>query len=414
MSDNHGNLGLNSISLFTGAGGLDLGIEASGFNVTLCVENDPDCRETLMQNRCEWILADPADIHELEPKEAIQQAGIDARDIALLTGGPPCQPFSKSSYWCRGDTRRLEDPRASTMEAYLKFTKAFLPKVLLIENVRGLVYNGKDEGFKFLKKQLRDINAAEGTAYEPKVVVLNCADFGVPQSRERVFIVAERSGLAFDAPNPTHFPSDEAQAKGKERYRTAWDALGDLDSEEWTEDLEPSGKWAALLPSIPEGQNYLWHTPRSDGLPLFGWRTRYWSFLLKLAKNRPSWTIQAEPGPATGPFHWRSRKLSVFELCRLQTFPDDFEIKGDYRSCHRQIGNAVPPVIAELLGLEIRRQFFDEVVHYASSLEPPARDDCPSPEPVEPVPLKYKHLMADHADHPGTGLGPSAIRRAEE
>ena len=76
---------------------------------------------------------------------------------------------------------------------------------------------------------------------------------------------------------------------------------------------------SGLLPSIPEGENYLWYTNRGGGLQLFGWRTRYWSFLLKLAKSLPSWTIQAQPGSAIGPFHWRSRKLTTREMCRLQT-----------------------------------------------------------------------------------------------
>ena len=86
----------------------------------------------------------------------------------------------------------------------------------------------------------------------------------------------------------------------------------------------------ALLPTIPEGQNYLWHTERGGGEPLFGWRRRYWSFLLKLAKDLPSWTIQAQPGPATGPFHWDNRRLSVREMARMQTFPDNVVIKGEY------------------------------------------------------------------------------------
>ena len=97
------------------------------------------------------------------------------------------------------------------------------------------------------------------------------------------------------------------------------------------EDLAVRGKWADLLPSIPEGSNYLHHTDRGEGMPLFGWRRRYWTFLLKLAKNRPSWTIQAQPGPAVGPFHWSNRRLSVRELSRLQTFPDDVNIVGGAR-----------------------------------------------------------------------------------
>ena len=80
-----------------------------------------------------------------------------------------------------------------------------------------------------------------------------------------------------------------------------------------------AGKWAGLLPTIPEGENYLFHTRLGGGRPLFGYRTRYWSFLLKLAKDEPSWTLQAHPGPATGPFHWANRPLTVQEMLRLQS-----------------------------------------------------------------------------------------------
>ncbi|MGH8069990.1 MAG: DNA cytosine methyltransferase, partial [Candidatus Entotheonellia bacterium] len=130
--------------------------------------------------------------------------------------------------------------------------------------------------------------------------------------RERVFILASIDGQTLKAPLPTH-----GEGNGLEPYHTAWDAIGDLDKEDWPLELEVTGKWAALLRSIPEGKNYLWHTPRGGGEPLFGWRTRYWSFLLKLSKRHPSWTIQAEPGPATGPFHWRNRMLSIEELARV-------------------------------------------------------------------------------------------------
>ena len=122
------------------------------------------------------------------------------------------------------------------------------------------------------------------------------------------------------------------------------------------EDLTVRGKWADLLPSIPEGSNYLHHTDRGEGMPLFGWRRRYWTFLLKLAKNRPSWTIQAQPGPAVGPFHWSNRRLSVRELSRLQTFPDDVNIVGGKGSAQKQLGNAVPSLLAEVIGRAIRQQ----------------------------------------------------------
>ena len=139
----------------------------------------------------------------------------------------------------------------------------------------------------------------------------------MPQLRQRVFVIGSREGKKLRFPEPTHRDPDEPGLLWDlPTHRTAWDALADVTPDP-CEALGVQGKWAELLPSIPEGQNYLWHTERYGGLRLFGWRRRYWSFLLKLAKNRPSWTIQAQPGPAIGPFHWKSRRLSVRELCRL-------------------------------------------------------------------------------------------------
>jgi DNA (cytosine-5)-methyltransferase 1 len=172
------------------------------------------------------------------------------------------------------------------------------------------------------------------------------------------------------------------------------------------------GRWADLLPSIPEGQNYQYHTRKGGGKKLFPWRSKYWSFLLKLAKAQPAWTIQALPGPATGPFHWLNRRLSVRELARLQTFPDDYEFTGDYHAAHRQIGNAVPPALGELLGRLVRRSLLGGRVNLTLRLAPTARPGCPPPEPVLPVPRKYiDELEGDHEDHPGTGRGPGAQRR---
>lgn len=398
-------MGHRVLSLFTGAGGLDLGLEAAGFEPALCVELDLQARATLKKNRPAWVLAQPGDIHALSPTQVLAQASAKPRELSLLAGGPPCQPFSKSSYWAGGDTARLRDPRAKTLNAYLNVVEATLPKVLLLENVKGLAYQGKDEGLKLLELGLQKINKAHRTNYQGKIFSLNAAHFGVPQHRERVFMVASIDGKDFVPPAATH-------GEGLSRFVTAWDAIGDLDGDD-SPDLKATGKWADLLPSIPEGENYLWHTPRNKkpgAEPLFGWRTRYWSFLLKLAKNLPSWTIQALPGPATGPFHWRNRELSVDELARLQTFPRDYKFEGDHRAARRQIGNAVPAAIGELLGKSIRRQFFSEEVSSALSLLPTLRSDCPAPSACEPVDRKYWHLRGEHKDHPGTKKGPAAVK----
>lgn len=395
------------LSLFSGAGGLDLGLEAAGFETRLCVEIDEDARATLRRNRPSWTLATPGDIHLHKPADLLALAGLRPGQLELLAGGPPCQPFSKSGYWSAGDSKRLSDPRAATLDAYLRVVEAALPCVFLLENVRGLTFEGKDEGLRLLQQGLERINRRKKTGYHVNVVHLNAAHFGAPQFRERVFLIASRSGEIFHRPKSTH-----GEGASLEPYRTAWDAIGDLDTADWPKELEPTGKWARLLPSIPEGENYLWHTPDGGGEPLFGWRTRFWSFLLKLAKGKPSWTIQAEPGPATGPFHWKSRLLSVRELCRLQTFPDEYVITGERRAAQRQLGNAVPCALAEMLGLEIQRQMLGmSEAQSLLSLLPPRRPACPARERTRKVPEEYLALRGRHRPHPGPGLGPSAVLR---
>lgn len=411
---------LTALSLYTGAGGLDLGIEAAGFRVVAAVESDPDCVATLRANR-DWRVLDSA-IQEIPSDTLLATAGLAAGAPDLLIGGPPCQPFSKCGYWATGDAARLDDPRADTVEHFLRVLRDTRPRAFLMENVTGMAYSSKDEGIQLIRRALRDINHAHGTAYDVEVLVVNAADFGVPQTRERVFLVGSRDGRRFGPLLPTHQaptePGDQKtliESSDLPRWRTAWDALGDLETDELDPALQPRGKWADLLPSIPEGQNYLYHTERGGGLALFGWRRRFWNFLLKLAKDRPSWTLTAQPGPATGPFHWRSRRLSMRELCRLQTFPDDFVIHGDLASVQKQLGNAVPSALAEHIGLAIRARFFDDRgCDRPSSLIPPARDDCPPPEPVAPVPERWRHLAGSDTAHPGTGRGRRANRVATE
>ena len=405
------------ISLFTGAGGLDLGFEAAGFSVSVAVEMDADCVTTLRRNR-EWpVIA--RSIHDVSSAELLQTAGLREGDADVLVGGPPCQPFSKSGYWATGDTRRLDDPRSTTLDAFLRVLRDVKPRTYLMENVAGLAYSRKDEAFQFVTDTIGQINEGSGTEYTMELLVLNAVDFGVPQIRERAFLVGSRDGRPFGELAATH--PDRGDAGGRADLgldsdaplqRTAWDAIGDLPDDSSPE-LSMTGKWADLLPSIPEGRNYLHHTDRGEGLPLFGWRRRFWNFLLKLAKDLPSWTLTATPGPATGPFHWKNRRLSVPELCRLQTFPDDYEIVGGCRSAQRQIGNAVPCALAERLAGAMRRRLLLDAAaeELESTLIPPKRQEVPPAEPVAPVPTKYRHLVGDHDPHPGTGKGNRARRR---
>ena len=280
----------------------------------------------------------------------------------------------------------------------------------LLENVYGLVYKGKDEGLRHLLDGVARINQEAGTSYRVSWKLLNAARYGVPQNRERVFLIGSRDGGGFEFPLPTHGPPDELGLFDRqEACRTAWDAIGDLPQDPDDPSLVVGGKWGSLLPSIPEGQNYLWHTNRGGGLRLFGWRTRYWSFLLKLAKGLPSWTIQAQPGSAIGPFHWRSRKLTTREMCRLQTFPDGVGFDCGRTDVQKMLGNAVPSLLAEVLARQIRRQLLgDRRDPGGFKLMPPARPSTPRSEPVAPVPTRYRELVGEHPDHPGEGRLSSA------
>jgi DNA (cytosine-5)-methyltransferase 1 len=405
---------LKAISLYTGVGGLDFGLEAAGIETAVAVEMDGACCRTIRLNR-PWPLIE-GNIHDVTSKQILSVAGLRKGEVDLLVGGPPCQPFSKSSYWVSGDSLRLDDPRADTLGAYLRVLRDTRPRAFLLENVYGLAYKGKSEGLELLLRGIQQINNETKANYSVACAVLNAADYGVPQTRERVFLIGSRDGTPFRFPSQTH-AAQESNAlidARLEPHSTAWDALGDLTPNVTEPGLEVAGRWGALLPSIPEGQNYLWHTPRMAGSPLFGWRTRYWSFLLKLSKNRPSWTIQAQPGPYIGPFHWTNRRLTAEEMCRLQTFPDGLRFEASRNEVQRMLGNAVPSLVAEVLAREIRKQLLGKPPRGSLKLLPPRRTDMPPPEPLRQVPKHYMALVGDHAEHPGTGKGRGARRRNSE
>jgi DNA (cytosine-5)-methyltransferase 1 len=412
---------MKAISLFTGIGGLDFGFEAAGFDTRVALEIDRHCCKAMRLNRPEWAVIED-DVNGVVPGDLLARAGLAEGEADVLIGGPPCQPFSKSGYWVRGHTLRLDDPRAETLAGYLKMLRAARPRAFLLENVGGLAYADKNEGLRFILDGVNQINADVGTNYRVSWKVINTADYGVPQIRERTFLVGFRDGQEFRFPEPTHserVSNIEDDLFGAERvqpYRTAWDAIGHLPepSKEERLKLEIGGAWGELVPSIPEGENYLWHTDRKGGSPLFGWRTRYWSFLLKLSKRLPSWTVQAQPGSAIGPFHWKNRRLTFQELCGIQTFPSGLRIDAGRTEMQRMLGNAVPSLITEVLARSIRSQLNGTPVKGALQLAPMSRRPIPPTEPVWPLAARYKHLIGSHAAHPGTGKGRMALQRVAE
>ncbi len=404
---------LKAISLFTGIGGLDFGFEAAGFKTQVALELDSTACATIRLNR-DWPILE-GDINQISSETILKTAGLEPGEADVLFGGPPCQPFSKSSYWVNGDSLRLDDPRADTLTGYLRVLRDTKPKTFVLENVAGLAFKNKNEGLQLILESIRQINNEVGTNYTARWQALNCADYGVPQRRERIFIVGSRDGADFQFPTPTHYDPDKTDADlfgDKEPYRTAWDALHDIPEPNDLSGLRVGGKWGDLLPSIPEGFNYLWHTNRNGGEPLFGWRTRYWSFLLKLSKKLPSWTIQAQPGSAIGPFHWNNRRLTYQELCRLQTFPDGLKIETGRTEMQRMLGNAVPALMAETLAREIRAGLLGNPLQDSRSLIRKRQEVIPSTEPVASLPDFYRDMIGDHPDHPGTGKGRRAAARA--
>ncbi len=342
-----------AISLFSGAGGLDLGVEAAGFRVAAAVEHDADAVLTMEKNF--HHLVSPVirqDILDTPTGEILEKAGLGTSERPdLLVGGPPCTPFSKSGFWLEWKRAGL-DPGASLLQAYTRVLAEAKPRAFILENVYALTYNNQASRPAY-KRLLREIHEA-GYSFDAKV--LNAADYGVPQVRPRLFIVGVPKGCRLpELPEPSHTGMWERRMSGAGTtpHVTTGQALAGLDCEP-----EPGevlrGQYAHLLPDIPPGENYLHYTAeRGHPDPQFKWRSRYWSFLLKLDPERPSPTIQAQPGPNVGPFHWENRRLRVGEIKRLFTFPDEFELVGSRASIQAQLGNSVPPLLAEKVARQV-------------------------------------------------------------
>lgn len=399
MSDRKVKFTPTVLSAFTGLGGLDLGLELAGFKPVVCIENNSFARQSLGLNRSEWKLRGTGDITQLAQTLRPSAVGLKSRELGILAGGPPCAPFSKAAQWSSKGRAGWRDRRAGTcIRAFMRLVKSFLPAVVLIENVPGFI-KGRSAATRNIQLALRKINRIHKTKYRLEWRVVNAVEFGVAQRRERAILVAFREGNKFIWPSPTH----------SEQPVRAWDALSNVTPELTP---KPMGRWTELLPSIPEGHNYLWHTDAGGGRPLFGYRTRYWSFLLKLAKAAPAWTVPAQPGPATGPFHWENRPLAIEELLRLQSFPATWKVCGPRREQVRQIGNATPPLLAEVIGRALGEQVFGLSYRGRPKLSISRRRTVPPARRSLPLPKSFARFEGEHSAHLGTGKGPSPVATA--
>lgn len=342
---------LTCVSLFSGCGGLDLGLKRAGFRIVLANDFNPFCGESHRRNFRDVPFFEGS-VTDLTPEKAGEVSKGATRGVVdLLAGGPPCPPFSKSRFYRKEKPRALNDPIGSeTLAGYLRTLEWLEPRAFLLENVAGLAYKVHKDAFDLIS------DTAERLGYRVSWRILNAADYGVPQIRERFFMVGIREGEGeFAWPEPTHTgkTSDDLFSHFKERWKTAGEVLKDLDTEGNADDEGhfAGGQFHDLLCEIPPGDNYLFSTEkRGHPSPRFVWRSRYWSFLLKLSPDMPSWTIQARRSNNMGPFHWRNRILRIAEVKRLQAFPDDWFLAGKTEQQWRQVGNAVPPTLAEALG----------------------------------------------------------------
>lgn len=343
---------LPAISLFSGAGGLDLGVERAGYEVRVALEHERDACSTLRANFPRATIVE-RDIRAISTSELLDYAGLRPGEAELVVGGPPCTPFSKSGNWLEYK-RTGRDPEAGLLEHYLRILSEARPRGFVLENVFALAYRNHNR--RWLSLLLRTF---EELGYQVRHKAVLAADYGVPQKRQRLLIVGRLDGQP-RFPDPTHAGPHEARQdwnRALPQHVTAGHAISALeDRDDLAEPEEKvAGKYGHLLPEIPPGDNYLYYTAkRAHPRPIFEWRKRYWSFLLKLDPERPAPTVQSQPGPYVGPFHWCNRRLRLLELKRLQTFPDDYEIVGTRRSAQIQLGNAVPPLLAERVVCALR------------------------------------------------------------
>lgn len=329
------------LSLFSGAGGLDVGFHDAGFEVVEMIEIDDRFAETLRLNSgADKYLGEVSvramDIKEYSPERLPR--------IDFVIGGPPCQTFSAAGRRAAG-VAGISDPRGVLFREYIRLLDALKPAGFLFENVYGLT--GAQNG----RAWAEIVKSFESLGYKIAHRILDSADYGVPQHRERLFIVGTRE-TPFLFPRPTHGPD----SPDNHPFYTASAALAGLRA---TKPKQPNGRYGHLLPQIPPGLNYSFFTKElGHPHPVFAWRSKFSDFLYKADPNTPIRTLKAQGGKYTGPFHWESRPFTIDELKRLQTFPDAYQIYGSRQVAMHQIGNSVPPQLARILALSIYQQLF--------------------------------------------------------
>lgn len=342
---------LKVVSLFSGCGGLDIGFKQHGFTTVFATDIwDVACNTLQKNNMAKEVLCD--DVRNIDFNRIKKENG----NIDCVIGGPPCPPYSQTRHYLINKKSGLEDEKAGfAVPEYFRAIKELQPKVFFFENVDGFTFKTHKEAFDFLKYE------SDKLGYKISYKVINCANYGIPQTRKRFICIGVRKELKdFIFPEETH--ADPNKSNGLLPWVTCGDVLSEFDYITDEEKKQrPGSKDYELLKEIPPGDNYLYFTEkRGYPEPRFKWKSRYWTFLLKLTPNRPSWTLQASFSNNQGPFHWKNRFLRIEEAKRIQTIPDDYILTGNFKEQWRQIGNAVPSMMAGIIAKMIKKEYFDE------------------------------------------------------
>lgn len=350
----------NTISLFSGAMGLDLGIEKVGFKIRVCVEKDKWAAQTIRANTSIPVIE--RDINDVPTDEILAAAGIGRQDVTLVIGGPPCQAFSTA-----GKQKGFADFRGNVMLQYLRVVRDIMPEFFIMENVRGLqsaklnsvpaeyaeyepIKDVKGSAFHFMVAEFRKLG------YSISHALLNAANYGVPEKRERIVVIGHR-GERVPIPSPTHSENGEF---GTKKWNTLRSCIGDMEHRTDLHYTELRKRSRPYMKILKEGQNWR-NQPEDMAMQAMG-KAYFLSggktgFLRRLKFDEPSPTLVTSPTmPATLLCHpTQLRPLSIEEYARIQQFPDSWTFNGRLETIYKQIGNAVHVGLGQAVGQQIMR-----------------------------------------------------------
>jgi DNA (cytosine-5)-methyltransferase 1 len=369
------------VSLFSGAGGLDLGLVRAGWQCSFASDIDSTAVESLASNLSKIEQSDPpvvecADVRTLTARDIFQKTGLRRGDVTLLAGGPPCQSWSSA-----GRQKGFDDPRGQLLKDYVRLAKELEVEFLIMENVRGLLTARGHDGvpgsaLETVRRALLD------AGYQTQVRLLNAADFGVAQRRVRLIIIGFRSESPPPFPAPTH-QKDASSLLGLEKWIPMKNHLLSPRSLRDDEVILPSAVLAKQLSSLKPGSGVKSPGKKESTRPGGHWGYKQGAFVADTNLAARTITASAQQDWIVDPKHG-VRRLCPRECAALQSFPADWKFFGNRAAQYRQIGNAVPPKLAEAIGGAL-------ISHVSASS---AR--TPKKKPKDLLPLDVKLRAAIH------------------